>query len=109
MEQKKYCYEDDEGLHLTVAGVNKKAGVTALNGDINNFKRGFTFDYYHSGKLTHVYMHDQPEIDFIDYLGKPQHSDQKHGVVLQPTTYTLGLTDSYEAIIRKFQDMEVRK
>lgn len=106
---KKYCYEDSDGLHLTVAGVNKKAGVSALNGDINNFKRGFTFDYYHSGKLTHVYMHDQPEIDFIDYLGKPQHSDQKHGVVLQPTTYTLGLTDSYEAIIRKFQDMEVRK
>ena len=106
---KKYCYEDDDGLHLTVAGVNKKAGVSALNGDINNFKRGFTFDYYHSGKLTHVYMHDQPEIDFIDYLGQSQHSDQKHGVVLQPTTYTLGLTDSYEAIIRKFQDMEVRK
>lgn len=106
---KKYCYRDESGLHLTVAGVNKSRGVTALNDDINNFKRGFTFDYEHSGKLTHIYMYDQPQVDFYDYKGVLQHSNQQHGVVLQPTTYTLGLTDSYDAIIRYFQDLEVRK
>lgn len=106
---KKYCYRDLDGLHLTISGVNKKKGVVALNDDINNFKKGFTFDYNHSGKLTHIYTNEQPEFNFFDYTGKIQHSTQKHGVVLQPTTYTIGLTDSYEALIRELYSMEVRK
>lgn len=105
---KKYCFREDGDLHITVAGVSKK-GVTALNDDINNFKKHFVFDYHQSGKLTHVYLNNQSHFDFKDYNGEWQHSSQVHGVVLQPTTYTLGITPDYEALIKDYQDMEARK
>ena len=46
---KKYCYREDGKLHLTVSGVSKK-GVSALNDDINNLKKGYVLDYDTSGK-----------------------------------------------------------
>lgn len=105
---KKYCYREDGELHITLAGVSK-SGVKALNDDINMFKKGFKFDYYQSGKLTHVYINNQSHFDFKDYNGEWQHSTQEHGVVLQPTTYTLGITPEYEALVSEYLDMEVRK
>lgn len=50
------CMEDNE-LHLTVAGVPKKAGAKCLNDDIDNFKEGFIFDGNITGKLTHTYYY----------------------------------------------------
>lgn len=108
---KKYCFREvgeNEPLQITVSGVSKK-GAVALNDDITNFKKGFTWGYKESGKLTHIYMDDQPEFNFLDYKGKVQHSTQKHGVVLQPTTYTLGLSDIYESLINSIMEQEVRK
>ena len=105
---KKYAYRDKKGLHITVSGVSK-AGVSALNDDINNFKKGFVWDYNTSGKLTHVYINDQPKFKFLDYKGKVQEADQVHGVVLQPTTYTLGLTAEYEALITEEYLRRIRK
>ena len=99
---KKYAYRDASGLHITVSGVNKKSGVKALHDDIYNFKKGLVFNYNEANKLTHYYMEEQPEINFIDYLGNKQYSTQKYGIVLQPTTYTLGITDIYETLIKYF-------
>lgn len=97
---KKYAYRDKKGLHITVSGVSKD-GATALKDDISNFKKGFKWGYHDSGKLTHVYLNDQKPVKFLDKDGKIQYSDQKHGVVLQPTTYTLGLTSEYESLIKE--------
>ena len=105
---KKYCYREDGDLHITVSGVSKK-GVTALNDDINNFHKGFVWGYKESGKLTHVYIDDQLPVEFIDHTGKWQVSTQKHGVVLQPTTYTLGLTSEYESLIAAEYDRRFRE
>lgn len=106
---KKYCYRDASGLHLTVSGVNKKKGISVLEDDINNFKKGLVFDYEHSGKLTHIYINEQPEFEFVDYLGNVQYNKQKHGVVLQPTTYRLGIDEYFEALIKDYQSRKVRK
>jgi hypothetical protein len=95
---KKYVVREDGELHLTLSGV-RKSGVTALNNDIRNFKNGFVFDYDHSGKLTHLYTDQQPEVDIIDDAGNVYHSTNSYGVVLYPTTYTIGQTDLYEALI----------
>ena len=105
---KKYCYRDDTGLHITVSGVSKNAVVT-LNDDINNFKKGLEFDYKQSGKLTHYYMEEQPHINITDDEGNTYHSNIDYGVVLQPTTYTMGVTDVYETLIDYFMDKERRK
>lgn len=104
---KKYCYRDDTGLHITVSGVSKNA-VIALNDDINNFRKGLEFDYKQSGKLTHYYMEEQPHINITDDEGNTYHSNIDYGVVLQPTTYTMGVTDVYETLIDYFMDKERR-
>ena len=99
MGAKKYCYVDHEGnMHMTVSGVRKKA-CKALNGDINNFKRGFVFGYEAADKLLHFYTDEQPPIDYRDTDGNIYHCKQQHSIILQPTTYTLGLTDEYEYIL----------
>lgn len=105
---KKYAYRDKKGLHITCAGV-AKSGVKALNDDIRNFRKGFVFDYHNSGKLTHVYIDNQNPIDFIDYKGNKQYSDLEYGVVLQPTTYTIGITSEYESLIKSVQEDNLRR
>ena len=107
---KKYCYREDGELHLTLAGVSKK-GVTALNDNIKNFKKGFVFDFRQSGKLTHYYNDNQPETDIIDIDGNIYHSMYKYGIVLAPTTYTLGMTDLYDILVNDYfiKEAERRK
>lgn len=39
---KKYCYEDSDGLHLTLSGVAKESGAAELQ-EIDNFSEGFVF------------------------------------------------------------------
>ena len=105
---KKYCYREDGKLKLTLAGV-AKSGVKALNDNINNFKDGFVFDYDASGKLTHFYNENQPEADIEDIDGNIYHSDLSYGITLAPTTYTIGMTDLYEALIKDFLIKEAER
>ena len=98
---KKYAYRENGKLHITVSGVGK-AGVTALNDDLKNFKKSLVFDYDHSGKLTHFYNDEQPVAIIIDADGNEYESHYKYGITLAPTTYTLGLTDLYEALIEDY-------
>ena len=98
---KKYLAEVDGKLYLTLAGV-AKSGVTALKGDINNFKKGLVFDYDTSGKLTHFYNDNQPEADIVDAAGRTYHSSYSYGITLAPTTYTLGITDIYDILVFEY-------
>lgn len=97
MGAKKYCYEDKNGLHLTVSGVSKSA-VSQLK-SIEDFKKGLTFDYEHAQKLTHFYNNEQKPFTYTDKDGNKYRSYQKHAIVLQPTTYTLGISEDYENFI----------
>ena len=55
---KRYAYRDDEGLHITVAGVPKE-GAKCLNDNIRNFQKGFKFEGKITGKM-------QVEYNFVD-------------------------------------------
>ena len=107
---KKYCYRsaEDGELHITVSGVSKK-GVSALNDDIRNFRKDFKWGYSDSGKLMHTYIEDQDNITFTDVQGNVYTSHQKYSVVLQPTSYTLGITDFYEMLVRLFELGKMRR
>ena len=94
---KKYCYVEDGELHITVSGVSK-TGARAMKG-IEDFKKGFKWGYSDSGKLVHFYNDDQEPFTFTDVDGNRYTCKQKHVVVLQPTSYTLGLTDWYEYLL----------
>lgn len=97
MGAKKYCYVDqNDKLHITVAGCGKKTGAAELQkrGGIKAFKEGFTF--YTAGGLESIYNDIvQPyEIEREDH--KLQITSN---VMLKDSTYTLGLTGEYKQIL----------
>lgn len=98
---KKYCYRKDGSLHLTVSGVAKSA-VDALNDNINNFRDDFIFDYHTAGKNIHHYTEQMP-FTFRDIDGNNYYCTDTYGVVLQPTSYRLGLKADYLSVINEFQ------
>lgn len=92
---KKYAYVDqDDTLHLTVSGVNKKLGAEELQeaGGIEAFKEGFTF--YKGGGTEAVY-NDLAVNEYIMY------NDIKitRNVCIKDSTYTLGITDEYRQLL----------
>lgn len=100
---KKYAYTDQNGkLHLTVAGVAKKAGAAEL-GDIHNFNEGFIFRK--AGGLA-AYYNDQMKPVDVTYKGhKLQISSN---VCLLPSEYTLGLTPDYSRLIYFLMNTDIR-
>ena len=103
---KKYCYEDQDGhIHLTVAGVVKKAGAKELeeHGGIKAFKPSFIFNT--SGCVEAVY-NDKPDMRF--YAVDGHMLEITSNVVLRPSTYTLGITNEYEYLlsISKLYELE---
>ena len=57
----------------------------------------------------HTYIEDQDDITFTDVQGNVYTSHQKYSVVLQPTSYTLGITDFYEMLVRLFELGKMRR
>ena len=95
---KKYAYIDqDDQLHITVAGCGKSKGAKELaeRGGIEAFKEGFTF--YEAGGTESVY-NDIREPFNVNIDG---HSLLiTSNVLIKESTYTLGITGEYEKILR---------
>ena len=100
---KKYVYEDEEGVHITIAGVNKKAGAAEL-GSIDNFKVGFKFKT--SAGLQAVY-NDIPPVRSVTIQGHKL--DITSNVALIPTTYTVGITAEYDYLINFLMNTDIRE
>ena len=100
---KKYAYEDEKGLHITIAGVNKKTGAAEMQ-KLENFKTGFVFRK--SAGLQAIY-NDIPEVKEVRIQG---HILQiTSNIALIPTTYTLGITDEYEYLINILFNTDIRE
>lgn len=89
---KKYCYEDADGLHVTISGVNKKRGAGELK-DIHNFKPGFVF---HDAGGNTLYYNDE-DIHYIDIEG--EHILTGSSVGITDSTYEVGITGEYADLI----------
>lgn len=86
-------------LKITVSGVPKK-GAKQLS-DIEDFKTGFVFDYT-TGKVLSYYHNEQcanGAIRFKDYNGLEGVCEDNYGICLMPTTYSLGMSVTYEDLI----------
>lgn len=93
MGAKKYAYVDqDDKLHITIAGVAKSKGAEELK-DIRNFKEGFIF---HAAGGTESVYNDDPDMT----LNVDGH-DLKitSNVLIRDSTYTLGVTGEYRKIL----------
>ena len=99
MGAKKYVYELDGELHITIAGVSKKEGAKEL-GCIENFKEGFVF---HDAGGTESIFND--DIDMT--VERDGHQIRiTDNIVIKPSTYTLGLTAEYRAILDGLADIK---
>ena len=96
---KKYAYveREGEGVHCTIAGVNKAKGGKELDkhGGLSAFAEGFIFK--EAGGTQAVY-NDSPEIDHVDIEG--HRLPITSNVAILPSEYTLGITGEYERIIK---------
>lgn len=112
---KRYMTEKDGVMEITIAGVNKKAGIKYLkhishdNTEIFNlFTENMTFpanyDYNGeeenaSGKLCHTYIDYYMEGDIIDYMGNKYVYNEQSGVHMENTEYTLGLESEFKRLL----------
>lgn len=96
MGAKKYCYVDETGLHLTVAGVNKKKGAAELvrHGGMSAFREGMIFR--DAGGTESIY-NDIAEPFEITREGHTLWITSN--LVIKPSTYTLAITDDYRQIL----------
>lgn len=95
---KRYAYEDDQGLHITISGVSKKAGARELE-KLENMKPGFMF--HKSGKTASRYV-DEPYTDIFwmkDDNGKLNYIEVTPYILIEETTYLMSLTDEYMDLI----------
>lgn len=96
---KKYAYieREGEGVHCTIAGVNKAKGGAELDkhGGLSAFDEGFIFR--EAGGTQAVY-NDAPEMDHVDIEGHVLKITSN--VAILPSEYTLGITGEYERIIK---------
>lgn len=99
MGAKKYAYEDEKGLHITIAGVNKRKGAAEL-GALENMQEGFTF--HEAGGTESIYNDNIDQIIEIDGH-RVRITDN---IVIKDSTYTLGLTAEYRALIEGNVDIK---
>ena len=104
---KRYCMRVDGELEITVSGVNKKTGVKALNNDIKNFNDKLVFDYEQSGKLCHTYVDDQEDFTFTDIDGNEVFYHWPSAIILEPTTYSMGISSYYDMMIQQFMNSAI--
>lgn len=97
---KKYAYRDEDGLHVTISGVGKKAAPKELK-RVDNLKTGFIFSGEAGGK--ELYYNDEP-IHTINIEGKEIVTASN--VALIDSTYTVGVTLEYGQLIALYDDID---
>ena len=112
---KRYMTEANGEISITIAGVNKKAGVRYLKhtyGDNTNVFNAFVEDLHFppeydrngivdngSGKLCHTYIDEYMEGEIIDYMGNKYIYNEQSGVHMENTDYTLGLEATFKKLL----------
>lgn len=97
---KKYAYEDADGLHVTIAGVNKAKGAAELEkaGGLEAFEEGFIFS--DAGGTEIKYNNDTFD---IQAEGRPLKITPNAAIL--PSTYQVGITGDYKRILQGYVDL----
>lgn len=93
---KKYVYEKNGQVYITIAGVNKKKGAQELtkHGGINAFREGFTF--VEAGGTESVY--NDLEDGFALHIDGHELIVTRN-VLIKESTYTVGITAEYQRLL----------
>lgn len=103
---KRYLVEKQDGSYmLTVAGVNKKSALEYLIKTYGDPFKGFTNNMHippdYSGRLTLTYIDEHIQGVVTDYLGNPAPYDELTSIHMEPSEYTMSMSDTY----RMFMNM----
>lgn len=116
---KRYMYVEDNQLHITIAGVGKKAGAEYLmwkyktiDKVFKNFNEGLIFPSSYgeegknaSGKLCHTYIDGYVSGEVEDYLGHKARFEEFSLVYLEPTEYSLSLDEAFKQYLLGRRDI----
>ena len=102
MGAKKYAYEDKDGLHITIAGVNKKKGAKELakNGGLEAMEEGFIFR--EAGGTESKYN----DLPYGIYHTPEGDLDITPNLFIKESEYTLGLTAEYLSLLTDCQKLK---
>ena len=103
---KKYAYEIDNKINITVSGVPKKASKS-LN-SLDEFKDDYIFKYEDTNKNLASYIDEQKPTTILDYQGNVKRINDKSGIVLLPVNYTLKKSLEYVTLINENSSKRAR-
>lgn len=114
---KRYLYEEDEQLYLTVAGLSKMNGINYMvekcNNDFSKVFDMFTDDLFipseNTGKNTHTYVDYTITEPIEDYIGNKQNVTSLSGVHLEPTNFSLSISDYFVKFYKMLQSGYILK
>lgn len=89
---KKYAYEQNGKLHVTISGVNKEKGAAELE-RLENFRLGFIFKEAGGLELTY----NESEIHEIEIDGCKM--ETAANIAMTDSTYTIGITNEYAELL----------
>lgn len=105
---KRYIYFDNDGLHVTIAGVSKKGVIdyftdkyknvsreTFIHNVMNDFDSDLVIPCNYTHKLTHTYIDDIMQGTITDYKGGKYNYKELSGVHLSQTDYKLTLSQAF--------------
>lgn len=107
---KRYMYEQDGDLHITIAGVNKNLGkkYIALQDDpFKFFDDEMEIDEDWSGKLTHTYLDHEQSGLLQDYLGNVMEYHEDSSVHLEKASYSMSITEEFKEFYTSFKTESV--
>lgn len=100
---KRYLYEQNNELYLTVAGLSKRNGIEYMK-KVNNYNHEKVFDYFddsmiipkdNTGKNTHTYIDGEKTYRITDYMGKEKMVTSLSSIHLEKAEYGLSISDFY--------------
>lgn len=93
---KKYAFEENGKIGITVAGVSKKIGAAELEeaGGLEAFREGLVF---RKAGGTEAIYNDDPEIRYIEREGHK--IEISSNLYIRDSSYTLGITGEYKRLL----------
>lgn len=95
---KRYIYETEKGLNITIAGTGKESTckfLSSFNNPFDIFDDELTIPKEYTGKLTHTYIDNEKEGHITDYKGNTIHYKSLSGIHLEKADYNLSITSQY--------------
>ena len=100
---KRYIYTQNNELHITIAGLGKKAGahfISIQDNPYEFFNDEMNVDADHTGKLLHTYIDYEIKGAIIDYRGNVCNYHEMSAQHLEKTGYTLSLSGQFKQYLQ---------